>query len=149
MGSEMCIRDRITKALGILPEIAYNLSIPLFFSLTFGGIVSVVFNLCEWIRNTEIKFANYSRIFSLLAGVLGAFCVCIFGNFDGIFQLVGNTFTNYPGSIEFDYWKSSRMMNTSVEGITEFPYFTFLFADLHAHLMVMPFVVLCLSLIHI
>ena len=136
----------ITKALGILPEIAYNLSIPLFFSLTFGGIVSVVFNLCEWIRNTEIKFANYSRIFSLIAGVLGAFCVCVFGNFDGIFQLVGNTFTNYSGSIEFDYWKSSRMMNTSVEGITEFPYFTFLFADLHAHLMVMPFVVLCLAI---
>ncbi|MFL2762028.1 MAG: DUF2298 domain-containing protein [Dehalococcoidia bacterium] len=136
----------ITKSLGILPEIAYNLSVPLFFSMTFGGIVSVVFNLCEWIRSSATKFVNYSRFFSLIAGVLGAFFVCVFGNFDGIIQLVGNTFTNHLGSMEFDYWKSSRMMPSSVEGITEFPFFTFLFADLHAHLMVMPFSILSLAI---
>ena len=45
---------------------------------------------------------------------------------------------------DFDFWRSSRMMPPDPPGfeITEFPFFTFLFADLHAHLMSIPFVIL-------
>ena len=46
----------------------------------------------------------------------------------------------------FDYWRGSRMMPTDLQGITEFPFFTFLFADLHAHLMALPFTLLALGL---
>ena len=48
---------------------------------------------------------------------------------------------------EFDFWRSSRMMPPDPPGneITEFPYFTFLFADLHAHLMALPFTVLVIG----
>jgi YYY domain-containing protein len=42
----------------------------------------------------------------------------------------------YPGDW---YWMASRTIPG--EAITEFPYFTFLYADLHAHLIAMPFVV--------
>ena len=47
---------------------------------------------------------------------------------------------------EFDFWLSSRMMPTDLQGITEFPFFTFLFADLHAHLMALPVTLLALGL---
>ena len=71
----------------------------------------------------------------------------------------------WPG---FDFWRSSRMippldsfepsslafwLPEHIPGdagsswhITEFPFFTFLFADLHAHMMVIPFTLLALGL---
>ena len=72
---------------------------------------------------------------------------------------------NFPG---FDFWRSSRMIPPldnfdpsplafwvpeKIAGspdvswhITEFPFFTFLFADLHPHMMVMPFTLLVIGL---
>jgi YYY domain-containing protein len=47
------------------------------------------------------------------------------------------------------YWKASRAIatpSTDVEPITEFPFFTFLYADLHAHMMALPLTVLALAL---
>ena len=55
----------------------------------------------------------------------------------------------------FDYWRSSRVIDTSSQGglnscggceITEFPFFSFLYADLHAHLIALPFAILALGL---
>jgi uncharacterized membrane protein len=42
------------------------------------------------------------------------------------------------------YWAASRSIQGSA--ITEFPYFTFLFADLHAHLIALPFALLAMGL---
>lgn len=82
------------------------------------------------------------------AGLLAALFVAVAGNMDGIIQLsqgVGHVLTGKPFGT-FDYWRSSRMMPSDLEGITEFPYFTFLFADPHAHLFVIPLTLLALGL---
>ena len=59
------------------------------------------------------------------------------------------------GAFPDDYlwwWNATRVINTFVDGrsldytITEFPFFSFILGDLHAHVMSLPFVILVLSL---
>src|SRR5204863_6495986 len=47
----------------------------------------------------------------------------------------------------FDFWAPTRVISTeSTAPITEFPYFTFLYGDLHAHMIAMPFGLLVIAL---
>jgi len=46
----------------------------------------------------------------------------------------------------FDWWRSSRVHIGQID-ITEFPFWTFLFGDLHAHLMGLPFFGLVIALV--
>ena len=80
---------------------------------------------------------------------MAAIFVTVLGNLDGAAQLaqgLGRVLRNQDfGS--FDFWRSSRMLGPEGEhGITEFPFFTFLFADPHAHLFVIPLTVLAIGL---
>ena len=106
------------------------------------------------------------------AGLAAGLFVAVIGNLDGALQLAqgvwGQVFNGVQGLPAFDYWRSSRMIPPldnlapsalafwapqAIPGlvdvsyhITEFPFFTFLFADLHAHLMVIPFTLLVIGL---
>ena len=108
------------------------------------------------------------------AGLAAALFVAVIGNLDGIAQVVKggwtSTFQGAPfPSLDFlsDFWRSSRMIPRTEEispsaltfwlpelvgnreighHITEFPYFSFLFADLHAHMIAIPFTLLALGL---
>ncbi|TAK30297.1 MAG: phospholipid carrier-dependent glycosyltransferase, partial [Chloroflexota bacterium] len=110
---------------------------------------------------------------AILCGISAGLFVAVLGNLDGLLQLMdglwkssGSGFSSsLPGVAglwktltglfqvvvdgkplpAFDYWRSSRMMPPTAN-ITEFPYFTFLFADLHAHLIALPFTLLSLGL---
>ncbi len=145
------ITASLIRLTGIEIQVAYNLAVPLFFALTAGAAFSVVYNLAELTRRARgLVITGISRS-AVTAGLLAVALVAVAGNIDGLVQLWQNTVGNMAdanGVFSFDFWRSSRMMPPDPPGneITEFPFFTFLFADLHAHLIAIPFALLALGL---
>ncbi len=111
------------KALGIDPAIAYNLGIALVAGLTAAAV-----------------FAAGTMVGDRWGvGLLAAFLAVLIGNLAGPRELLGP----HP-VINFDYyWATSRVIRDT---INEFPFWSFLFADLHAHVMVMPLTITFVAL---
>ena len=130
---------------GIVPAVACNLAIPLLFALTLTGAFSVGYNLTEGLARRMWRRASGRS--TLVAGGVTAFLVVVIANLDGawqLFQNVGRVAQGDP-TREFEFWQSSRLMPGQIS-ITEFPFWTFLFGDLHAHLIALPFQVLAIGL---
>ncbi len=176
----------LVRLTGIIPSVAFNLAIPLFFALTVTGAYSLVYNLAEGVRRSRAPVAPAetsptirsgpggwrTRLTSPVgAGLIAALFVAVIGNLDGLVQVLqgawGTIFQGDPFP-PFDFWRSSRMLDIQdsfdpgplvfwlpdkVPGVadvsshvTEFPFFTFLFGDLHAHMMAIPFTLLVIGL---
>ena len=141
------------RATGIPATTAFNLAVPLFFALTAGGAFSLGYNLAEGARLALRRSGTaLAPAWSpVAAGLTAVLFVVVLGNLDGAMQIAQGAWdyaargSAFPA---FDYWRSSRMMPPDPPGfeITEFPFFTFLFADLHAHLMALPLTLLILGL---
>jgi YYY domain-containing protein len=79
------------------------------------------------------------------AGWLAMLFAVLLGNLRGLGWLanrLGDLVRGREGA-RFDYWASSRVIPNT---INEFPLWTFVFADLHPHLMAMPFGLLAVTL---
>ena len=154
----------LTKLTGIAPSVAFNLSLTLIFALTTIGAFSIVYNLVKMSRGgmkAAIGFglvaAGFVVILANLEGILEMFHAHGVGS-DGFWEWVGikgldnpyNSAHWYPTD-HWWWWRSTRVIDTLSNGasldytITEFPSFSFLFADLHPHLMALPFVLLNLG----
>jgi len=161
----------LIKLTGIVPWVAYNLAIPLLASLTATGAFCVVYNLTaregndreSWWR-PAMTWALFAALLTAVLGNLGEIGVWLkalrdMGTVDarssvgfvtdlakvlsGAYHwLMGH---GTPGvRPEWPYWNPSRIMTNGE--INEFPFFTFLYADLHAHLIALPFTLLALGI---
>ena len=119
----------LIRLTGITPTTAFNLAIPLLFGLTLSGAASVV--------------AGVTRRW--WAGLVGGIAVAVVANLDGLWQVWQNVLTVRAGGLAapFDYWASSRVIPYT---INEFPFWSFLYADLHAHLIDLPIVIMIVGL---
>jgi YYY domain-containing protein len=174
----------LIKLLGIVPSVAYNLAIPLWFAMTAMGAFTVTYNLVakkigspggpDGESHSTVRFLK-----PVLFGLIGAVFVAVLGNLGEIhlillklgegaldsFQstipglaslvrtIIGTVEVIFGGkalpiSINEWYWNASRAIpaGPAESVITEFPFFTFLYADLHAHLIAMPLTFVSLAI---
>lgn len=180
------IASTLMKLTGIVPEVAYNLIVPMFFALAASATFSLAYNLTESTRRLMKRRPGGLPIGArgpIMAGLLAIFFVMLSGNLravgvleqnltkmshwhsdvpllGGIVAIIGgfkaiifhDTLPAGGGEASFhrlittyDWWAPSRALDiiatpqNGVQPITEFPFWTFLFADLHAHLIAIPF----------
>ena len=167
------------KLLGIIPSLAYNIILPVWYSLLMLGAFSIGWNFYKAIPRSRALRAGDKQEQKVLGtafwvglatavglGLLGnhgtikliiqsyqkiaaggipiedaAFGQKITWTLQGFMQFLrGSPLPLYPGDW---YWYPSRVIPG--EPITEFPYFTFIYGDLHAHLIALPITLLAIS----
>jgi len=159
------------KFLGIIPSVAYNLVLPTFFGFTGLAAFGLVWNFNQFGGDSISE--DHRKKKSIISGLIAVLFVLLIGNLatagmilsglqqlgsnansssgieiisqinsmlKGVLQfLSGSNLNYYPGDW---YWIPSRTIPG--EPITEFPYFSFLYADPHAHLFAYPITILVL-----
>lgn len=121
------------KLTGIPSEIAFNLAQPTVIAL----IASAGFSVAAALSRDLLR-----RKVGMLGGFLGAILLVIAGNLENAQRVI----RLFPDQIRpnFDWtWDASRAITGA---ITEFPYFTGLYADLHAHVVAWPITLLAIGL---
>lgn len=158
----------MTKLTGVVPAVAFNLAVPMVFALTATGAFGAASNL-TLLGARSAKVLPTARL-ALVGGVLGVAYTVVAGNLDAFGQFVvrlsrsaaalgavglGNVAALIAGipavlvagePLEgFDFWRSSRVIPNNT--INEFPFWTFLFSDLHAHMISLAFQVTLLGVL--
>ena len=168
----------ITKLLGIVPTLAYNLILPMLYSFTGIGAFSIAYNLVAR-RNESIlqpvtdSLRNWLKSKAIVAGFAAIALAVVLGNLaqPGVILSAWERSSDSPsnnalvrvvdGALDVIlterraavptgdwFWSASRAISVppnDVQPITEFPYFTFLYGDLHAHMIAMPLMLLALG----
>lgn len=128
------------KLTGIFSEVAFNLAVPSLFALTAVGVFSVTYSLAG--EQEYDGVGGWSAGWTALASVGLAL---LMGNLRGLRWLWDGYISLLRGAAwpSYDYWGASRVIPYT---INEFPLWTFTFADLHPHMIAMPFGVLVIGL---
>ena len=156
----------LTKLTSIPSSISYNLSIALIPAMVGAAAFSVVYNLIR-LSGAQMRMA---MLFTLAAPVF----IVLIGNLEGVLEFVhargwgsdgfwqsvsikgleggqaGNA-SIFPQA-HFWWWHATRVIDTLAAGvsldytITEFPFFSFMLGDLHAHVSALPFILLSVSM---
>jgi YYY domain-containing protein len=146
----------IAKALGTPPGTAFNLAIALIFALTAVVLFGLATNIVAAMRRTrESSLLRY-----IPAGLASVFFVLSAGNLAGAQQWwrqatqlasgAGAQLAN-PWAFwlrrdlwpQYNWWAPSRVVGAG-DTINEFPAFSFILADLHAHVLALPFAALAI-----
>ena len=123
----------LIKLSQVSPYIGFNLAVATVFALSLTTLWSLASNISK------------SKIF---LPIIMVSTTLIFGNFQSFIQMFNKVKSGSFNKIfEIDYWEPSRVLPQDSLGyeISEFPFFSFLFADLHPHMIGIPIMILSLT----
>jgi YYY domain-containing protein len=123
------------QLLGLRPDTGYLLGWGMLLGLTATAVYTFSGTLWAAARET---FERAPRGGPVFAGLVAAALVAILGNLAGVRTWLRAT--DPPG--DYDWFAPSRVIPDT---INEFPSFSFLLGDLHAHVLALPFTVLALA----
>ena len=138
----------VIKLTGIASEVAFNLAVSGLFALTALGLFSVGSGLASASGSRETTNPSAPQRLNPsapLTGGLAVFLALLMGNLRGLGWLASAWSSLVSGRSlpDYDYWAASRVIPNT---INEFPLWTFVFADLHPHMIAMPFGLLVVGL---
>ena len=165
----------LTRLTGVASGVAFNLGNSLWFALVALGTYSLAYNFLARRTHGSVKRFSplLAPIFVLISGNFGGFLEVLHSkyifwttNADG---LLTSPFWTWIGLADLEmppyldaswmpqrylwWWRSSRVIRDldlnglplGLQSIDEFPFFTFLLADNHPHLLAMPFVLMVIA----
>ena len=165
----------LTRLTGVASGIAFNLANSLWFALVALGTYSLAYNFLARRTPGRVKRASplLAPLFVLISGNLGGglevlhskyifwttnadgFWVSPFWTWIGLQDLEKPPFldASWIPQRYLWWWRSSRVIRDldlnglplGLQSIDEFPFFTFLLADNHPHLLAMPFVLMVIA----
>ncbi len=125
------------KTAGIMPNIAYNLSLAMLFALAFIAAFTMGYNLTG-----KYKYGIFSGFLLAMAGNFHTF-IFVFdklANANALKQF-------FSGIWRFQFiWDPTRIYPHPA--ITEMPFFSYLYGDLHAHNIVIPVTVAAVAVLY-
>ena len=157
----------LAKLAGTLGSVAFNLGVSLIFALSAIGSYGVLYNLLALDnrgKNTSTGLALMAPFFTLIISNWEGFLHFVHAR--GLFWNSGNSSVPFWSWLDIQdlvapptgesfghwwWWRASRVIQDydfsgfGKEVISEFPFFSFLLADLHPHVLSLPFVFLILG----
>jgi YYY domain-containing protein len=164
----------LVKLVGIVPYVAYNLALPFWAAMLGVGSFGVVSNLVKS-RHPQVRGARVwlsglvGTVFVLFLGNLAELHLLLLKAAEASMTTFESTIPGLAGLVRTAiglvevtfgekalpigigewYWNATRVIPHppgEAVPINEFPFFTFLYADLHAHLIALPLAMLALGL---
>ena len=153
----------VMKLTGIAPEVAFNVAVPITMALVWGAAFSTGAALWTAVRRGQLPSSEFgvrsSKILRsrspniehrtpnspIIGGICATAAVGLFGNLDAFGQVahaLGDGLGLRGAIGRFDFWESTRIIPGT---INEFPSFSGLWADLHAHVVALPFAILAVA----
>jgi YYY domain-containing protein len=121
----------LIRATGVDAATGFNLGVALFYALTASALFTVAAALV-------LARGATSTLKASLAGLATVVIAVLLGNLAGAVELLGD-----PRPLaQYDWWSPSRVIDGTAN---EFPFFSYLLGDLHAHVMATPFALLALA----
>jgi uncharacterized membrane protein len=161
----------LTQLTGVVSGVAFNLGNALSFALVVVGSYAVVFDLLGLAGKTPRRLAaGLGPLFVVLTGNLGGLLEVLHSLHFGWSSLADGTMVSrfwtwlnlqdlvappagppaFPPARFWWWWQASRVVNDidlagrHVEVIDEFPFFSYLLADNHPHVLALPFAILAI-----